>query len=41
MEITTNVTADFIGGRRVDLRNKQEELAQKYREKYRQLGLIK
>ncbi|MDP6930047.1 MAG: amidohydrolase family protein [Planctomycetota bacterium] len=41
MEITTNVTAAFIDGRRVDLRNKQTELAKKYREKYRQLGLIK
>lgn len=35
MEVTTNVTMAFIGGREIDLRNKQTELADKYRDKYR------
>ncbi|MCC6425534.1 MAG: amidohydrolase family protein [Phycisphaerales bacterium] len=36
LEITTNVRMAFIDGRKVDLRNKQTELAAKYREKYLQ-----
>jgi len=40
LEIPTNVEIAFIDGRRVDLRNKQTALYEKYREKYRQLGLI-
>ena len=40
LEIETNVQMAFINGRRIDLSNKQTELAEKYREKYRQLGLI-
>ncbi len=39
LEITTHVRIAFIQGRRVDLRSKQTELAEKYRIKYRQLGL--
>ena len=35
MEVTTNVTMAFIQGRQIDLRNKQTELADKYREKYK------
>ena len=35
MEVTTNLTMAFIGGREIELRNKQTELADKYREKYR------
>ena len=34
-EVTTNVTMAFIQGRQIDLRNKQSELADKYREKYK------
>lgn len=39
-EFTTTIESAFIDGRRIDLRSKQTELAAKYREKYRQLGLI-
>jgi len=39
LEVTTRVLAAFIDGRRVDLTDKQTELAAKYRAKYRQLGL--
>ena len=37
---TTKVEAAFIDGRIVDLGNKQTALDKKYREKYRQLGII-
>jgi len=40
LEITTNVYTAFIDGREVDLQNKHTKLNEKYREKYRQLGLI-
>ena len=30
----------FIDGRRIDLGNRQKSLYEKYREKYRQLGLL-
>lgn len=40
MEMATQVRRAFIDGRTIDLTNKQTELADKYREKYRQLGLI-
>ncbi|MFG0273736.1 MAG: amidohydrolase family protein, partial [Phycisphaerales bacterium] len=40
LEITTNVHEAFIDGRRVNLTNKQRELRDKYREKYRQIGEI-
>jgi imidazolonepropionase-like amidohydrolase len=39
LEITTNVRMAFIGGRQIELRNKQTDLADKYRDKYRQMGL--
>lgn len=41
LELTTTIELAFVRGRRIDLRNKQTELARKYREKYRQLGLIR
>jgi len=40
LQVTTNVLAAFIQGREIDLRNKQTALRDKYREKYRQLGII-
>ncbi len=40
LEITTRIEAAWIDGRAIDLSNKQTALAAKYREKYRQLGLI-
>jgi imidazolonepropionase-like amidohydrolase len=40
LEISTNTTSAFIDGREVDLSNKQTKLRDKYREKYRQLGII-
>lgn len=39
LEITSFVERAFIDGRAVDLSNKQTELRDKYREKYRQLGV--
>ena len=36
-ELTTHVEIAFVQGRQIDLRNKQTELAKKYRERYRQL----
>jgi imidazolonepropionase-like amidohydrolase len=36
-ELTSAVELAFVAGRRIDLRNKQTELAKKYRERYRQL----
>lgn len=39
LEIPTGVQRAYIDGRALDLRNKQTDLAEKYREKYRQLGL--
>lgn len=40
LDIRTNVHVAFIDGRMIDLSNKQTALAEKYRAKYRQLGLI-
>lgn len=37
-ELTTKIEMAFVRGRQIDLRNKQTELAKKYRERYRQLG---
>ncbi len=37
-ELTTKIDRAFVQGREIDLRNKQTELAKKYRERYRQLG---
>lgn len=39
LELTTTISAAYIDGRKLDLSDKQTELAAKYREKYRQLGL--
>lgn len=39
-ELTTRITAAYIDGRQIDLSDKQTQLAEKYRAKYRQLGLI-
>lgn len=39
LEITTRVERAFITGREIDLTNKQRLLNEKYREKYRQLGI--
>ena len=40
LEIATQVEMEFIQGRQIDLSNKQTILYHKYREKYRQMGLI-
>lgn len=40
LELPTDVMQAYISGKRIDLANKQTLLAEKYREKYRQLGLI-
>jgi imidazolonepropionase-like amidohydrolase len=37
LDLTTKIERAWIRGREVDLRNKQTELARKYREKYRQI----
>ncbi|HIL72497.1 MAG TPA: imidazolonepropionase, partial [Verrucomicrobia bacterium] len=41
LEITTHVTDAYIDGRRINLVSKQTRLRDKYREKYRQLGILK
>lgn len=41
LEITSAVTHAFIDGRTIDLTNKQTDLRDKYREKYRQLGVTR
>jgi imidazolonepropionase-like amidohydrolase len=41
LEVTTRVERAFIDGRAIDLSSKHTKLAEKYREKYRQLGEIK
>lgn len=38
--VTTNVARAFLAGREIDLSNKQTALNEKYREKYRQLGIL-
>lgn len=40
LEVATHVEMAYIDGRRIDLSNKQTELHEKYKEKYRQLGLL-
>lgn len=40
LDVLSNVELAFIDGRAIDLENKQTKLADKYREKYQQLGLI-
>jgi len=41
LEVATKIEMAFVDGRRIDLSNKQTKLYDKYRAKYRQLGLIK
>ena len=40
LQITTDTLLAFIDGRRIDLGNRHKSLYEKYREKYRQLGII-
>lgn len=40
LEITSRVERAFIDGREIDLNDKQKMLYEKYRTKYRQMGLI-
>jgi len=40
LEVRTNTTMAFIDGREIDLSNKQTKLRDKYRQKYRQLGIV-
>lgn len=40
LDVLSNVHLAFIDGRAIDLDNKQTKLADKYREKYQQLGMI-
>ena len=40
LEITTRITSAYIDGKAIDLRSKQTELYKKYREKYKQPGII-
>ena len=40
LEMTTTISRAFIRGRDVDLSNKQTKLNEKYREKYRRMGII-
>ncbi|TVQ51796.1 MAG: imidazolonepropionase [Phycisphaerales bacterium] len=40
LEITTDTLVAFIDGRQIDLGNRQVAMFEKYREKYRQLGLL-
>lgn len=40
LQITTDILVAFIDGRRIDLCNRHKTLYRKYREKYRQLGLL-
>lgn len=41
LEITTDTLVAYIDGRRIDLGSRHKTLNEKYREKYRQLGIIK
>jgi imidazolonepropionase-like amidohydrolase len=41
LDITNDVLVAFIDGRKIDLGSRHKSLHEKYREKYRQLGLIK
>lgn len=40
LEVTSTIDHAFVDGREIDLTNKQTDLRDKYREKYRQLGKI-
>jgi cytosine/adenosine deaminase-related metal-dependent hydrolase len=41
LEVTTKIEKAFVDGRDIDLSNKQTKLDEKYRERYRQLGMLK
>ncbi len=41
LEVTTRVQRAYIDGRDIDLSNKHTKLDEKYRERYRQLGMLK
>lgn len=41
LEVRSNVVHAFIDGREIDLRNKQTQLRDKYRERYMQMGVIR
>lgn len=41
LEMTTNPVMAFIEGKEISLESKQSDLAEKYREKYRQLGITR
>ena len=41
LEIETNVQMEYIQGKRIDLRSRHTILYDKYREKYKQLGILK
>lgn len=41
LEVITRIDSAYIDGRLIDLSNKQSTLAQKYRERYRQMGQLK
>jgi imidazolonepropionase-like amidohydrolase len=41
LEITNDVLVAFIDGRKIDLGSRHKSLHEKYREKYRQLGLVR
>jgi imidazolonepropionase-like amidohydrolase len=41
LEIETNVQIEFIQGKKIDLRSRHTILYDKYREKYKQLGILK
>ncbi len=41
LEIMTNVEMEFIQGRKIDLRSRHTQLYEKYKERYKQLGIMK
>lgn len=41
LEVMTQITGAYVDGRRIDLSNKQTELNEKYRDRYRQSGQLK
>ncbi len=41
LEVVTNPVMAFVQGRQISLESKQSDLAEKYREKYRQIGLTR
>lgn len=41
LEVDTQIKHAYIAGREIDLSNKQSKLYEKYRERYKQMGLVK